>query len=308
MKILFLGTADFSAAVLKKLHSVYEVSGVVTSPDKVSGRGNTLRPSPIKVEAEALGIPVMQYAKVSKEGLEDVAALKFDLAITCAFGQILSEAFINLFPQGVINVHASLLPKYRGASPIQMSVLNGDKETGITIMKTVKRIDAGDILLQKRYPLSGGETSGELFDKLSVLGGEAIVEAVGRIINGTATYTPQNENEATFCSMIGKEDGKIDFSKGYTVLDRFVRGMTPWPSAYTHLDGKMLKVFKVTYVGENRSHRDGEIVYADSKRGLVVAAGNDLIRLDEIQSEGHKRMSDTAFLMGRKVAVGEILA
>ena len=184
LKIVFMGTPDFSAEVLSALAAEHDVAAVVTGPDKPVGRGYTLTPSPLKVRAMELGIPVLQFEKVSRDGLEAVAALKPDLGVTAAFGQILSDGFLALFPEGVINVHASLLPKYRGASPIQWAVLNGDKETGVTIMRTVKEVDAGDILLQKRTPIGEKETAGTLFDRLAVLGGEALCEAVRLIESG----------------------------------------------------------------------------------------------------------------------------
>lgn len=304
MKIVFMGTPDFSAVVLEKLNSVYPVSAVVTGLDKPVGRGYQLKPSPLKVKAEELGIKVLQYEKVSKEGIDDIKALEPDVIVTAAFGQILSEAFLQVPKFAVLNVHASLLPKYRGSSPIQWAILNGDKETGITIMKTVKAVDAGDILLQKSTKIGEEETAGELFDRLALLGGEAIVEAISLVESGKAHFVPQNDEEATHCSMIAKEDGKISFAKTAAELDCFVRGMSPWPSAYTEYDGKKLKVFKVEKVDDELSHKVGEVVFADAKNGLVVQAKDGLVRLKDIQLEGAKRMSDIDFLRGRKIEIG----
>lgn len=244
LKIVFMGTPDFSAEVLSNLAAEHNVVAAVTGPDKPVGRGYALRPSPLKVRAAELGIPVLQYEKVSRDGLGEIAALAPDLGVTAAFGQILSEKFLSLFPLGVLNVHASLLPKYRGASPIQWALLNGDHETGVTIMRTVKEVDAGDILLQKRIPIGEKETAGELFDSLAKLGGEAICEAVDALADGRAVFTPQNAAEATHCGMITKADGKIDFRRGARELDCFVRGMTPWPSAWFELGGKRVKVLR----------------------------------------------------------------
>ena len=280
------------------------MSAVVTGLDKPVGRGYQLKPSPLKVKAEELGIPVLQYEKVSREGIDDIKALEPDVIVTAAFGQILSEAFLQIPKFAVLNVHASLLPKYRGSSPIQWAILNGDKVTGITIMKTVKAVDAGDILLQKSTKIGETETAGELFDRLAILGGDAIIEAIKLVENGKAVFTPQNDAQATHCSMISKDDGRISFDKSARELDCFVRGMSPWPSAYTEYDGKKLKVFAIQKVNDDCARKVGEVVFADVKNGLVVQAKDGLIRLSDIQLEGAKRMSDVDFLRGRKIEIG----
>lgn len=317
MKIVFMGTPDFSAVVLEKLNSVYPVSAVVTGLDKPVGRGYNLAPSPLKVKAIELGIPVLQYAKVSREGLDDIRTLQPDIIVTAAFGQILSDAFLAIPKFAVLNVHASLLPKYRGSSPIQWSIINGDEKTGITIMKTVKAVDAGDVLLEKETEIGKKETAGELFDRLAILGGEAIVEAISLVECGKATFTPQDESKVTHCSMINKGDGLVDFSKSAKVIDCFVRGMTPWPSAYTHIGEKTLKIFDVEKVelsdlqksnDQFENAKFGEVVLADKNHGLIVKVADGFIRLHVIQLEGSKRMDDTQFLLGRKIDVGTIFA
>lgn len=317
MKIVFMGTPDFSAVVLEKLNSVYPVSAVVTGLDKPVGRGYNLAPSPLKVKAMELGIPVLQYAKVSREGLDDIRALEPDVIVTAAFGQILSDAFLAIPKFAVLNVHASLLPKYRGSSPIQWSIINGDEKTGITIMKTVKAVDAGDVLLEKETEIGKKETAGELFDRLAILGGEAIVEAISLVESGKATFTPQDESKVTHCSMINKGDGLVDFSKSAKEIDCFVRGMTPWPSAYTHIGEKTLKIFDVEKVElsdleksnvQFENAKFGEVVLADKNHGLIVKVADGFIRLHVIQLEGSKRMDDTQFLLGRKIDVGTVFA
>lgn len=317
MKIVFMGTPDFSAVVLEKLNSVYPVSAVVTGLDKPVGRGYNLAPSPLKVMAIELGIPVLQYAKVSREGLDDIRALEPDFVVTAAFGQILSDAFLAIPKYAVLNVHASLLPKYRGSSPIQWSIINGDEKTGITIMKTVKAVDAGDVLLEKETEIGKKETAGELFDRLAILGGEAIVEAISLVESGKATFTPQDESKVTHCSMINKGDGLVDFSKSAKEIDCFVRGMTPWPSAYTHIGEKTLKIFDVEKVelsdleksnDQFENAKFGEVVLADKNHGLIVKVADGFIRLHVIQLEGSKRMDDTQFLLGRKIDVGTVFA
>lgn len=308
MKIVFMGSPDFSATVLEKLNSVYPVSAVVTGLDKPVGRGYQLKPSALKVKAQELSIPVLQYEKVSREGIYDIENLNPDIVVTAAFGQILSERFLAIPKFGVLNVHASLLPKYRGSSPIQWSIINGDDESGITIMRTVKAVDAGDILLEKATPIGKDETAGELFDRLAILGGEAICEAISLVESGKAMFVPQDESKATHCSMISKEDGNIDFSKTARQIDCFVRGMSPWPSAFTHVLGKTLKVFKVEQANFDIENVDsfefGQVVKASAKEGLFVKVADGVVRLLEIQLEGGKRMSDNAFLLGRNVEIG----
>ncbi len=304
MKIIFMGTPDFSAVVLEKLNSVYPVSAVVTGLDKEVGRGYQVKFSPLKEKAMALGIPVLQYEKVSRTGIDDIKALEPDVVVTAAFGQILSDAFLAIPKYGVLNVHASLLPKYRGSSPIQWSIIDGEEKTGITIMRTVKAVDAGDILLAKSTPIGEKENAGELFDRLAVLGGEAICDAIGMLVDGSATFTPQEHDKATHCSMILKTDGIIDFDKTAHQIDCFVRGMTPWPSAYQTYYDKMLKVFDVESVDIDVEEPNGTILFADSKHGLIVKCSGGAVRLKSIQLQGAKRMDDISFLLGRKLEVG----
>lgn len=330
MKIVFMGTPDFSAKVLEILCKRYDVCAVVTALDKPTGRGYAMQPPALKIKAEELNIPVLQFKKVSVEGLDDIKSLAPDVIVTAAFGQILSEEFLSIPRLGVLNVHASLLPKYRGASPIQHAILDGEEETGVTIMRTVKEVDAGDILLQKRVKIGEKETAGELFDRLAQVGGEAIAEAISALESGKAEFTPQDESLATHCAMISKSDGETDFSRSAAELDRFVRGMTPWPSAYTYLNGKLLKIFEIEIIDDadtfgkigmnfmispdfdgdlGKLDKFGVVVAADKKFGLTVTAGDEkaFVRLKQIQLEGSKRMSDTEFLLGNKVSVGTVL-
>lgn len=304
MKIVFMGTPDFSAKVLEKLNKSYPVCAVVTGIDKQSGRGQQVRFSPLKEKALELGIPVLQYEKVSREGIDDIAALKPDVVVTAAFGQILSEKFLSVPKYGVLNVHASLLPKYRGSSPIQWAIINGEKQTGITVMRTVKAVDAGDILLARSTRIGDKETAGALFDRLADLGGDAIIEAITLIEQGKAVFCKQDDGQATHCSMIAKTDGKIDFSKTANQIDCFVRGMTPWPSAFVEYDGKILKVFDTESVDLAEDMENGTVICADAKRGLIVKSKGGAVRLKSVQLQGAKRMSDTEFLLGRKIEVG----
>ncbi len=305
MKIVFMGTPDFSAVVFEKLNSVYPVNAVVTGVDKPVGRKMVLTPCPLKVSALNQGVPVLQYEKVSREGIEDIEALKPDLVITAAFGQILSDRFLAIPKYGVINVHASLLPLHRGASPIQSSMLAGDKVTGITIMKTVKEVDAGDMLLKKEIEILPTDYADTLFDKLAILGGEAVVEAVRLIAEGKAVYTPQDHSKATHCVKISKAEGQINFDNEGEYLRNFVHAMNPWPSAYTFVGGKQLKVIDLEVVDTNSTDLPGTVIMADKKNGIVVKCADGAVRLTRIQIEGKGKTDDISFLNGNKdITVG----
>lgn len=305
MKIIFMGTPDFSAVVFEKLNSVYPVSAVVTGVDKPVGRKMVLTPCPLKVAAMNVGVPVLQYERVSRQGIEDIEALEPDLVITAAFGQILSDRFLAIPKHGVINVHASLLPKHRGASPIQSAMLAGDKVTGITIMKTVKEVDAGDMLLKREIEISPEDYADTLFDKMAVIGGEAVVEAVRLIESGEAVFTPQNHDEASHCIKITKAEGQIDFNKDGVALRNFVHAMNPWPSAYTFVGGKQLKVIDLIPVEDDSDVETGTVIYADRQHGIVVKCADGAVRLTRIQIEGKGKTDDLSFLNGNKdIAVG----
>lgn len=306
MKIIFMGTSDFSAVVLQKINEKYPVSAVVTNPDRKRGRGGSVSYSPVKEYALSKSIPVLQYEKVSREGVDDVRSYSPDLIITAAFGQILSQEFLEVPSKGVLNVHASLLPKYRGASPIQQAVVDGESTTGITIMKTVKAVDAGDVLLQVETPIGDKETAGELFDRLSEIGGDAIVRAIDLVECGKDVYTPQDGSKATFCRTFKREDGKLNFGQTAREIDCFVRGMTPFPTAFTLLDGVALKIFEVE-VGTFVDNAPVGSVVSVGKRGIEVACKGGSVVLKSVQYENGKRMRASDFLNGHSVALGTVL-
>ncbi len=260
MRLIFLGTPDFAVPSLKKIaQSKHEIIAVVTQPDRPRNRG-VLTPSPVKQAALELGLNVLQYEKISREGLQDIKNLNPDIMVTCAFGQILSRDLLAVPKYGVINEHASLLPKYRGSSPIQWCVINGEKETGVTIMQTAYEVDSGDILFADKTAIAEDETAGELFDRLSLLASDSILKALDLIESASATFTPQDHSQATFCKLLSKADGKIDWSKSASEIKNFVRGMNPWPCAFTSLDGKIYKIHKVSVCECDCSGSCGEIV------------------------------------------------
>lgn len=308
MKVIFLGTPDFSVPTLKAIiKSHHQLLAVVTQPDKPSGRGERLSYSPVKQVALENNLKVLQYDKIRLQGVDDLKRLAPDIMVTCAFGQILSQEIIDIAPHGIINVHASLLPKYRGAAPIQWSILNGDKETGVTIMQTEAGIDTGDIIAVEKTIISPEETAGELFDRLSFIGAELLVRTLDDIEQGTATFTPQDHSSATHVKMLKKSDGMLDFKNNCETLVNFVRGMNPWPCAYTFLHDKMLKVYKAEKVEDvdDSQYADGQIMFADSKNGLVVKCKSGALRLCVIQIEGKKRMKDTDFVIGQRINIAE---
>ena len=305
MRILFLGTPDFAVAALERIVGTdNEVVGVVTQPDRKRNRGEVSF-CPVKQFAVEKGIKVYQYESIRKEGVEDIKAINPDIMITCAFGQIISQEILDIPKYGVINIHASLLPKYRGSSPIQWCLVNGESKTGVTIMRTALAVDSGDILLQKEIDILPEENAGELFDRLAVLGGQAIVEALEIIADGRAVYTPQQESQATHYPMISKEDGKIDWSKSAREVFNKMRGFTPWPSAFTTLDGKLFKILKCMVSDKIFDGKEGQ-VFVEERKAYVVC-GNGTVELKEVQLEGKKAMPVSDFLLSGKLKTGVVL-
>ncbi|HHV11942.1 MAG TPA: methionyl-tRNA formyltransferase [Clostridiales bacterium] len=320
MTVLFMGTPDFAATILEELLAVYQVIGVVTQPDKEKGRGKELAFSPVKELAIRHGLPVYQPRKVREpEFLGQVRELRPDVIVVAAFGQLLPKELLDIPEQGCINVHASLLPKYRGAAPIQYSIIDGEEETGITIMYMDVGLDTGDIILQDVVPITRSETGGSLFEKMAEQGAASIIKALGQIELGEARRTPQENEKATYVKMIDKEMGRLDFTKPAVQLERLIRGLNPWPSAYTFLEGKTLKFWKaeVENTDESKAARETrEVMLKDSlpgtvvevrKDALVILTGDGLLVVKELQLEGKKRMPADAFLRGFSVTAGTML-
>ncbi|MCF0130143.1 MAG: methionyl-tRNA formyltransferase [Pseudobutyrivibrio sp.] len=305
MKIVFMGTPDFSVATVDAIYKAsHEITLVVTQPDKPRGRSGALSPSPVKEWALEHDIPVFQPERIKRpEAVAELKKYEADLFVVTAFGQILSQEILDMPRFGCINVHASLLPKYRGAAPIQWAVLNGDEVSGVTTMMMAAGIDDGDMLLKKEYKLASDETGGSLFDKLAVMGGELIVETIDKLSKGMITPQPQDESEATHVGMIKKEDGCIDFSNAAVVIERQIRGLNPWPSAYTKLDGKTLKLWSAKVVSGVNKGQPGEVIAVD-KTGFTVNCGLDSLYIMELQLEGKKRMKAGDFLRGYNLTEG----
>lgn len=303
MRVVYLGTPEFSVKPLERVLSIkgIEVCGVITNKDKPVGRKQVLTPPPVKVKALENGLPVFQYEKIKMEGVEDLKALNPDLMITCAFGQILSQEILDIPKLGVINIHASLLPKYRGATPINQAILDGEKQTGITIMKTDIGIDTGDIIYQKSIEIGEEETAGELSERLSILGAECIEKVLGDIIEGEIIYTKQDDNLSTYTKMLRKEDARIDFNKSAREIVNQIRAYNPAPIAFANLDGQPFKVYRAKAVDVK-----GEVgVIIESEKNLIIGCAEGGLQLIKVQKSGGKAMEIGEFLRGNKLQVGK---
>lgn len=310
MKIVFMGTPDFAKAALEALISAgHQVAAVVTQPDKPKGRSGALIPPPVKECAAAHGIPVLQPKRIKEqEAVEELRRYPADVYIVAAFGQILSQEILDIPPLGCLNIHASLLPGYRGSSPIQHVLLNGEKKTGVTIMQMDAGIDTGDMLYKKEIDIDPEDNYETLHDRLAVLGGEAVTEALALLAQGKLAAERQQEELSSYAPMIGKEMGRIDFSQDAAAIDCHVRAMTPWPSAYTSYQGKQLKIWRAVPMLDKLAADciPGQILEI-GKESVTVAAGKGALRIYELQLEGRKRMSAHDFLLGVKMQPGERL-
>ena len=309
MRVVFMGTPNFAVGTLEALlEAGHEVAAVVTQPDKPKGRGKTLMPTPVKEAALARMIPVLQPKKVREpEFVETLRKIGPDVIVVAAFGQIISKEILEMPRYGCINVHASLLPAYRGAAPIQWAVINGDKESGVTIMRMNEGLDTGDMIDKVVVPLDENETGGSLFDKLSAAGAKLCAEVLEKLENGTAVFEKQPELSTTdYAAMIDKKMGKINWERPAKEIEQLIRGLNPWPSAYTFMKGKSLKLWTASVVYEEREAVPGEIVEI-GKEGILVKTGEGLLLIRELQLEGKKRMDTAAFLRGYTVDKGCIL-
>lgn len=306
MRILFMGTPPFAVATLEALcRAGHELCGVFSQPDRPVGRHqDQLRPTPVKACAQAHGIPVFQPEKL-RDGtaLATVQELAPELIVVAAYGRILPDDILAYPGRGCINVHSSLLPKYRGAAPINWAILNGDEETGVTIMHMAHDLDAGDIILQRATPIAPDETAAELYDRLALLGGELAVEAVAALENGTARRTPQDHTRATLAPMLSKELSAVDWGKSARAIHDQVRGLLPWPCAVTQVAGVRCKLLKTALTGETTAKTPGSPVRAD-KAGLQIACGDgSVLEIVTLQPDGKKPMPAAAFLQGHPVEV-----
>ena len=308
MKVVFMGTPDFAVPTLEKIiEAGHEVIGVVTQPDKAKGRGKKVLFPPVKEKALEHNLTVYQPRRAREpEFIEQMRALNPDVMVVVAFGQILPKDILDIPKYGCINVHASLLPKYRGAAPIQWAVINGDAVSGVTTMQMDVGLDTGDMLLKTEVPLAEDETGGSLFDKLSTLGGELLIETLDKIQTGDIHPEKQDDSQAgEYARTLDKALGNVDFSMSAAAIERLIRGLNPWPSAYTFYNGKTMKLWKAEIV-PGTDAAPGQIVSVD-KQSFTVQTGEGGLRILELQMEGKKRMDAGAFLRGCALSVGEML-
>jgi len=304
MRILFMGTPDFAVASLRRLvEDGHELCGVLTQPDKPKNRGHKLTPTPVKEYALTKNIPVYQPATLrNEESLTLVRSLEPELIVVAAYGKLLPEEILSVPPLGAVNVHSSLLPKYRGAAPINWAVLNGETETGVTIMYMAKELDAGDIILQKSTPIGETEDAQALTVRLAEVGAEALSEAVKTLADGTASRTPQDHARHTYAPMLGRELSPVDWTRSAHEISCQIRGLLSWPCAVTDvIGGGEMKLYAALETGEETGAKPGAIVSA-GKPGIDVACGDGrVLRITELQAKGGKRMSAAAYLLGHPI-------
>lgn len=309
MRILFIGTGDIGLPSLEWLLSTpkHEVVGVVTQPDKPAGRKLVLTPPEVKVRALAAGLTVLQPPKI-RHIVDELKAFEADVAVVVAYGQILPRSVLDVPRLACLNIHASLLPRYRGASPIQAAIREGNAETGVTIMFMDEGLDTGDILLMDRMPILPTDTGGVLHDKLALAAPASLERALDLIASGNPPSTPQDNSLSTHCGKLKREDGRLDWTRSATELERLIRAYNPWPGTSCHLpDGKPLKIHRATLLEGDACPTAGTIVSADASSGLLISTGSGLLRLDEVQGEGGKRLPAADFLRGHPQEVGSRL-
>ncbi|MDC7224551.1 MAG: methionyl-tRNA formyltransferase, partial [Spirochaetales bacterium] len=294
MRIFFAGTPDMAVPSLEALNECFDVCGVLTNPDKAKGRGRKLQPSPVKAKALELGLTVFQPEKLDGDFREQVAALKPDVLVCIAFGKIFRQSFLDLFPRGGVNLHPSLLPKYRGPSPVSEAIKNGDRETAVTIQRLALKMDSGDILFQKPYTFEEGVTTGDFLDLVARDGALYMVEVLTKMSKGELTGIPQDEERATFCSLVNKEDGLIDWNSSAEEIERLIRAYSPLPGCFTFWDDQILFLRKASvddqgWKGEEAAQA-GQVLGVDKKRGILVKTGDGLICLKELQLQSRKSL------------------
>lgn len=305
MRIVFMGTPDFASASLEKLLAEgFDVVGVFTQPDKPKGRGMEMAFSPVKELALAHGLPVYQPVKM-RDGTayEAIKALEPDILVVVAYGRILPDDILALPKHGAVNVHGSLLPKYRGAAPIQWAVLNGDKITGVSTMYLASEMDTGDVIYTAETEIGEFETSGELFDRLKVMGAELLVKTLRDIDAGTAPRTAQDHSKATYVGMLDKSVSPIDWTKDARAVIKWIYGLQPWPVATAELDGTVYKIFTAEYTENHSDKPAGSVIYAGDKGIEIVCGSGETVMITELQAPGKKRMKAADLLRGRKIKV-----
>ncbi len=308
MRIIFAGTPEIAVPSLRALAAEYDVCAVLTNPDRATGRGRKIVCSPVKEAAVELGLPVLQPEKLDENFLEEVRGLNADLLAFFAFGKIFRENFLDLFPMGGINLHPSLLPQYRGPSPLNEAIRNGDTVTGITVQKAALKMDSGAIILQHELKLDGSETTGSLTEKVSLLGAPLMVDAINQLIKNPDAGTPQDHSQATFCKLISKGDGIIDWNKTSAEIEREIRAFSPWPGSFTYYGEKKLNILEAAfYEGDIENSPAGTVAALDKKAGIIIKTGDSAIAVTKLQLQSKKPMDYKSFINGNRDFVGSIL-
>lgn len=318
MRIIYMGTPEFAATALSAIVKEHEVVAVVTQPDKPQGRNRKLVPTPVKVKAQEYGIPVYQPEKVREASMvETLREYQPDAIVVAAYGQILPESILSIPPYGCINIHASLLPKYRGAAPIERAIIDGETITGVTTMYMEKGLDTGDMIDKVEVAITSEDTGASLHDKLAEAGADLILETLTKLEKHTATRTKQDDTKSCYASMLSKEMGRMDFTKSAEELERLIRGLNPWPCAYTEIDGKNVKIYKANVVAMDDAYKEqaqakaeqtltfapGEIVEV-AKKYFVIACGTGALQIKNLQPQGKKAMDTAAYLNGNPLKAG----
>lgn len=318
MRIVYMGTPEFAAVALDAIVKEHEVVAVITQPDKPQGRNRKLVPTPVKVKAQAYDIPVYQPVKIrEEESVQMIRDYNPDVIVVAAYGQILPESILNIPKYGCINIHASLLPKYRGAAPIERAIIDGEVMTGVTTMYMAKGLDTGDMIEKAEVPITGEDTGASLHDKLAEAGAALILTTLAKLEAGTVTRTKQDDAQSCYAAMLTKELGQMDFTRPAVELERLIRGLNPWPCAYTTIDGKNVKLYKAEVINLDAQMRQmlqekseqtltftpGEIVEV-AKKYFVIACGEGALRVRNLQPEGKKAMDTSAYLNGNPLKPG----
>ncbi|MCX7788343.1 MAG: methionyl-tRNA formyltransferase [Spirochaetes bacterium] len=308
MNVLFAGTPEMAVPSLVAVAQHFPIVGVLTSPDQEVGRGRNLLPSPVKQKASELNLPVLTPQTLNGEVREQVRRLSPDILVVVAYGKIFGPKFLSLFPMGGINLHPSLLPKYRGPSPIPEVILRGDTETGITIQKVALQMDAGPILHQEVIPLNGTETTATLTKLCAERGANLLVQVLKGIETGIVKEVPQDESKATYCKLLTKEDGRINWSYSAVQIERMVRAYDPWPTAWTLYRGEILKILKASvYQPFTKGERVGRVIGVDKEKGILVQTGEGILAIHRLQLQSRKALDFASFLNGERNFMGAIL-
>lgn len=308
MKVIFFGTPDYAVPSLQALiDSKHQVVAVVTQPDKPKGRSSRPVFTPVKALAHKYNIPVFQFEKIRKDDVTDLLNIDADIIVTCAYGQIIGANILFAKKYGVINLHGSLLPKYRGSSPIQWSLINGEKVTGVTVLKSDVGMDDGEVLMSKQIDISDDDNAITLFDKLSKLSAQVGVEALNMLESGNYKYSKQDESKVTLCKMLNSDMSKLNFNSTRREIIGYIKGLAMWPTAHITIDGVYFKLFNAKpYEGNFESYQNGQVVIANSKQGLVIKCSDGLVEITELLPEGSKKMSAKSYLNGKKINIGSI--